>query len=390
MNYQQQFNAIDQVLTETRQYWQILPFQHLTLPWPDNLALSSFLNSLSFDQLASLDSDDQLLRTTFTPFFDFNIDCIDELALVSPKIIPCPDRLKAAIKGRKWQQIERFEALVPQGADDVLEWCAGKGHLGRLVAFHQQRTVTSVEWQESLCQQGQLLSDKFKLTQQFVQSDVFSITVSLLQQQQQAVALHACGDLHTALLQQAVVAKTRDLLIAPCCYHLIRSDHYQSLSAAAGDSELRLSKRDLNLSMQKTVVAGARIKKFRTIEITWRLGFDLLQRDIRGVDEYMPLPAIKQSMLMGNFEQFCAWASALKAIVISPSIDLSHYEQAGSQRRLINARIEIVTHAFRQLLERWLLLDRVLLLDENGYDVELFNFCEDHITPRNAVIKASY
>ena len=100
MNYQQQFNAIDQVLTETRQYWQILPFQHLTLPWPDNLALSSFLNSLSFDQLASLDSDDQLLRTTFTPFFDFNIDCIDELALVSPKIIPCPDRLKAAIKGR--------------------------------------------------------------------------------------------------------------------------------------------------------------------------------------------------------------------------------------------------------------------------------------------------
>lgn len=390
MNYQQQFNAIDQVLVQTRQYWKILPFQHLALPWSENIALSSFLTTLSFEQLESLDANDQLLRTTFSPFFDLNIDCIDDLSLVRSSITPSPDRLKSAIKGRKWQQIESFEALVPQDTSGILEWCAGKGHLGRLIAFHQQRSVTSVEWQQSLCQQGQLLSDKFNLSQQFVQADVFSISDSLLQQHQQVVALHACGDLHSTLLQQAVVAKTNDVLVAPCCYHLIQGELYQPLSAAAGASQLQLSKRDLNLSMQKTVVAGARIKKLREIEIAWRLGFDLLQRDIQGVDLYMPLPSIRQSMLVASFEQFCQWAAAKKSITIANNIDLSTYEKAGWQRRLVNARIEIVSHAFRQLLERWLLLDRVLLLEENNYTVELFNFCEDKITPRNAVIKASY
>jgi len=391
MGFSAQFSTIDQVLSNTRQYWQILPFQHLSLPWSENTALVEFLNTLSLSDIEQLDSDDQLLRTTFADYLEPALDCIKPLPLSQTVASSCPDRFKAGIKGRKWAQIELLAALVPRGDHQVLEWCAGKGHLGRLISYQQQRPVLSVEWQSQLCQHGQQLSDKFGVSQSFVQADVLSHNmVPLAKAQQQIVALHTCGQLHLELLKQAQLAKAQDLVIAPCCYHLIASDIYQPVSAIAQASRLSLARHDLNLSMQQTVVATKREKSHRATEVAWRLGFDLLQRSLRGSDQYLPLPSIRQSMLTATFDQFCDWACRKKNIELPADTDFSHFEQAGWQRRLTNARIEIVTHAFRQLLERWLLLDRVLYLQQHGYQVALTNFCEREITPRNAVIIASY
>lgn len=392
MSYLEQFRSIGQVLAHTRQYWQILPFQYLSLPWQTNAGLIDYLETLSIDDIESLDSDDELLRTTFSRYLGIELNCLDALAQAGGAIRPCPERFKTAIKGRKWQQIERFEALVPPGRDEVLEWCAGKGHLGRLIGYHQQRPVTSVEWQQSLCEQGRLLSNKFEIEQRFIQKDVLTDNIALsglIKKNQQLIALHACGDLHISLLKQATSARSKQLVIAPCCYHLIRDDIYQPLSRAGQLADLSLSKRDLSLSMQKTVVAGRREQKHRATEVAWRLGFDLLQRELRGTNEYLPLPSIRQSMLMQPFADFCHWACDKKSIVLPLHIDLARFENAGWQRRLANARIEILTHAFRQLLERWLLLDRVIYLQEYGYDVELLTFCEADITPRNAIIQGS-
>jgi len=393
MNFSAQFSTIDQVLSQTRQYWQILPFQHLSLPWPENTRLVEFLNSLSLSDIEQLDGDDELLRSTFADYLEPALDCIKPLSMSGAVAEPgaCPDRFKAGIKGRKWSQIERLAALVSPSNHQVLEWCAGKGHLGRLISYQQQRAVVSVEWQDHLCQQGQLLSDKFLVNQTFVQADVLQPSTDLVTQpKQQVVALHACGQLHLELLKQAQQTKTQDILLAPCCYHIISTTVYQPLSAVVQASDLALARRDLNLSVQQTVVATEREKKHRAIEVAWRLGFDLLQRSLRDSDQYIPLPSIKQSMLTATFEQFCHWACAKKNIELPADTNFDSFEQAGWQRRLTNGRIEIVTHAFRQLLERWLLLDRVLYLEQHGYQVSLVNFCEREITPRNAVIIASY
>lgn len=390
MDYLKQFTAIDRILNQTRQYWQIQPFQLLSLPWHHNVALTKFLDTLSISDIEKLDTDDVLLRTTFGRYLNLDLDCIEPLAQARGPISQCPDRFKAAIKGRKWQQIERFAALVPSGSNEVLEWCAGKGHLGRLISYQQRRPVTSVEWQPTLCRQGQALSDKLRVVQSFIQADVLDSDAGpLVKPDQQLVALHACGDLHVALLKQATLIRSKQLLIAPCCYHLIGQDKYQPLSETGQASGLILAKRDLNLSMQKTVVAGQREKKHREIEVAWRLGFDLLQRSLRGAQQYLPLPSIRQSMLMGTFREFCDWACDKKNLTLADNIELRVFETGGWQRRLVNARIEVVTHAFRQLLERWLLLDRVIYLQEHGYSVELLNFCQDNITPRNAIIIGS-
>ena len=49
-----------------------------------------------------------------------------------------PVRMSAGVPGRKWQQISQFAQALPQdwfGSDNRwLDWCSGKGYLGRHLA----------------------------------------------------------------------------------------------------------------------------------------------------------------------------------------------------------------------------------------------------------------
>jgi len=384
------FDEIDSLLTKTRQYWQILPFEHLDIPWLSNPQLHSALSSLTDDDIEALEASDKKLRQFLGPLISLNLDIIDDLLLNKEPINDVPSYFKAGIKGRKWSQIASFEALLAPTTQPILEWCSGKGHLGRLIAMHRGNEVTSLEWQPSLCLQGKTLAEKHQVNQTFIEADAFNVDAGkLLNGSHHVVALHACGDLHRVLLTHSAQRHVSRLSIAPCCYHLIKTTVYQPLSLIAQKSALCLSRQDLSLSMQQTVVAGKRERKHRDIEVAWRLGFDLLQRHLTQIEAYLPLPSIKQSMLNGSFEAFCRWACEIKKLKFDENLSMASFESKGFERQCVNRRIETVTHAFRQLLERWLLLDRVIFLQEQGYEVSLFNFCESKITPRNAMITAT-
>jgi len=391
VTFLEQFKQLDQLLTNSRQYWKILPFELLELPWAENSALSHFLERLSDEDLEYLDGNDQALYAALAPMLSLPANFIELLSLNTASLSSMPARFNAGIKGKKWAQIEKFSATIPARQLPILEWCAGKGHLGRAISLAQQREVTSVEWQEELCVQGQTLADKHNVNQRFVRADVFdSQQPTLLKSSQHAVALHACGDLHVELMQQACSSGTQYITIAPCCYHLVLQGSYRPLSQAGCASRLVLSKQDLKLSIAQTVVATKRERKHRATEVAWRLGFDLLQRQINKSDHYLTLPSIKQSLLTGSFGDFCRWACDVKSLKLPMTIDVEEFETLGWQRSKINAKIELVTHAFRAILERWLLLDRVLFLIERGYDVQLTEFCDKKITPRNAMITARH
>ena len=155
LSFTEQFQQIDSLLRKTRSYWQIRPFEHLQFPWPENSALCHYASGLSSGQIEKLDVDDKRLRQVISPLIGTNLDIIEPLPCLNSLKVDAPTWLKAGIKGRKLQQIESFCALTLDTKSPVLEWCAGKGHLGRLIAFTQQRSVTSVEWQQQLCPDGE-------------------------------------------------------------------------------------------------------------------------------------------------------------------------------------------------------------------------------------------
>ncbi|WP_421866370.1 methyltransferase [Motiliproteus sp.] len=384
------FEQLDPLLCRYRRLWQLRTFECTELPWPE---LRTWLGSLDAQQRQQLLNDETERREALRPHLT-DIDALDSLCRIAPSTpseYPTPPaRLGNHIPGRKWQQIQAFNAALRDSGRPFLEWCAGKGHLGRLLSFQRQREVTSLELQPQLCRHGQQLADKQLLPCTLHAVDVMSPQASahLQPAAQQAVALHACGQLHIQLLQQAAKHQLEALSVSPCCYHLIQADHYQPLSDQGQRSALRLSRYDLGLAVQETVTAGNRERRLRQQELRWRLGFDQLQRQLRGVDQYLNCPTLPRSVLSGSFADFCRQMADRKQLALPDNIDFDSFEQQGEDRIALVEQLEIVRQLFRRPLEIWLVLDRGLFLQQQGYEVSIETFCERNLTPRNLLIQA--
>lgn len=452
--YSQRFSELNQLLEKSAALWQVRAFEVNALPWAQDFPqLAEAVWELADDELDGLDAEQSLLVKALSPALSQDLRALGQdwdLSLLTASIaertvfndktvtdkadVAEPSladntaaqqgglsfddeaHFSAHIKGRKWQQITAFVQHLPQLNLPVLEWCAGKGHLGRLIAKARSAEVVSLELQAPLCEAGQAFADKWQLSQTFICADAFAIgaehavtntpittstttttveaqaehasNANPLTAQQQAVALHACGDLHVRLLTLAAEAGTQALAISPCCYHLIQASHYQPLSILAQQSSLKLSRHDLQLPLQQSVIANPKQQALRHQEIAWRLGFDALQRECRQIDEYLPLPSLKQSQLSGSFTDFCLWAAETKAVNLAKNRDFEAWLDVGRQRQQLTRRIDLVAHLFRSALEQWLILDRACFLQEQGYGVCVGEFCANSVTPRNTLILA--
>ncbi|KJS09498.1 MAG: hypothetical protein VR73_01990 [Gammaproteobacteria bacterium BRH_c0] len=389
------FSELDLLLSRHVDLWQIRAFHKAGLCWEDTHPdLCAALLDLDEDKLQHLENNETALADWLEPWL--GIDGQRLYALISLPQIPhrpleIPDRFETGIPGRKWQQIQAFAATLPAEPRPVLEWCAGKGHLGRLLAVTDARPVTSLEWNGSLCQAGRNAAARIGATMRFVESDALAAdSARWLADQGQAVALHACGDLHTTLMRHWVESDCQRLTLSPCCYHLIRSDSYQPLSEQGSTSVLRLSKLDLQLPLQETVTGGLGVQRQRRTELLWRLAFDEWQREWRGRDEYLPLPPFAKSLLTRSFTEFCQWAAVTKKLPTPGLIDESCWLERGKARLRQVRLMELVSHFFRRPLELWLVLDRVLFLEEHGARVVLGTFCDKPLTPRNILIDAEW
>ena len=390
MSLAEQFTALDNLLHSTRQYWQCTAFDFDQLPWPE---LEQALTALSDQQVAQLDSEQPALYQFFSPYIPEvnNLATLCELPHATATRTEYPFWLSNGIKGRKFTQLQDFVSALGETANlPVLEWCAGKGHLGRMLAFNRAPSVHSIELQQHLCEQGQQSAQQQGLAMRFSQADVLKDDVAkYFQQTQHAVALHACGALHQTFMSRAVSAQTEKISLSPCCYHLFTDNDYQAMSTVAQRSKLKLTHRDLKLALQETVTAPSRVGKVRRTEVQWRLGFDALRKTLTGEQYYVSVPSVNKAIFSDSFKAFCVWAADKKALKLPQDIDYDYFLEKGEMRKRVTERIELVRHVFRRAIEVWLVLDRALYLQQQGYQVNVQTFCEKQLTPRNILIQAT-
>lgn len=389
----EQFLRLDLLLSQYQQFWRFSPFHLTCLPWADT-KLGQHLLQIEAEKIAQLDQNEVFRRRYFSEFFPELDQCspFESVASIhtTPTQIELPFWFSRDIKGRKLEQIQAFAAEMQQGDLPVLEWCAGKGHLGRWLVFSRQLEVTSLEWQPQLCVEGQQQAEKLKLAQHFIQADVLSEEASEhLKVKQQIVALHACGDLHIRLLKLGSQTGTEQLDIVPCCYHLIATEQYQALSTLAQQSTLgQLSRDELKLAVQAQITAGERVTRLRHIEVMWRLAYQELYQALQHQSDYRPLSSVPKHWFSGEFSAFAHWAASEHQWNIPADTDWEHYLRLGRQRHLLVQKMQLVRSLFRPLLEQWLVLDRALFLQQQGYQVQVKQFCDYQLTPRNLMISA--
>ena len=301
-----------------------------------------------------------------------------------------PRDFERDVPGRKWAQIEAFAGALRDSGHECIDWCAGKGHLGRAVSRQwNSRPVTALERDHALVAAGAELARRARLPVVLQACDVLSDAVlPWLEAPRHALALHACGELHLRLLRAGAAARLPAISCAPCCYHLGARAGRLVVSGAGHAHAPRLRPEDLRTAVQETVTAPGHARRHRRRVQQWQLGFDLLQRELRGVDAYLPLPPIDAARLAGSFADWCHTVAEHKQLALPGAVDFACFERAGEERFRLVTALDLVRHQFRRLLELWLVLDRALYLAEQGYRVEVGEFCARALSPRNLLIQA--
>lgn len=396
-DYGARWQCLNDWLNEHRELWQPAPFTEPTPGWAERWPeLEQQVTALSDEDCERLENDPVVLAFELKhllPSLAETQGLTDLPSLVDDsgtQACTLPESGARDMPGRKRLQSGAFVAAVRPLSAPVVDWCCGKGHLSRTLLPFCQHPVIGYDWAPALVADGNRLAVKSGDPVNLLCRDVMAEGVTL-PDGSHGVALHACGDLHRQLIRQAVRQSLPRLSIAPCCFHLSAQSGYRPLSQLARQWPecLNVSRADLKLAVEETVTAPARVRSQVQLFRQWRLGFDGLQRELRQLDEYLPVPSHPGWLVNGNFRQFCVWAADQKRLTLPQKTDYAAWESYGVLRLALVRRHELVRHLFRRPLELWLVLDYVRFLEEAGYTVRLGRFCERELTPRNLLIDAA-
>ena len=379
--------ALDAALLNFHDLWHPQPFREFRPQWCERWpSLLDELMGLPEADIARLNDD----GTAALELLSRHIPAVSMIMpLADLPVVPrkqLPDRnvhWAWEIPGRKREQIAAFAAAAVPSDQPVLDWCGGKGHLGRLLALAWQMPVQTLEIDAGLCEAGATLARRAGVRHEFVVSDAL-VTTDWPLAGQHAVALHACGELHRRLILDGVEKGVSAFDVAPCCYYRGVTENYQTLSA---NLKLQLTRDDTRLAVTETVTSSPRETRQRDRAIAWKLGFDAFRRIVEG-DGYRTFKPVPEIWLRAEFADFLG-RMAVREGLPPPSIRAaSEFEACCWQRHDEVMRLAIVRHAFRRALEVWLALDLASFLLGRGYQVGLGSFCDRRLTPRNLLISA--
>ena len=383
------FERLDVLLEEYDWLWRPQPFKQVRPSWCMTLPdLTKVLLAMSDEEVAELSGSSteliQLIASYVPVLSELEALCrIPEF--LSAELGDLGPHFGWAIPGRKRDQIEAFAGAVGPVCAPLVEWCGGKGHLGRLLAAQWAIPVNTLEWNAGLCVEGRRLAQRAGVEQAFTMIDVFTPAATDHLTDRHAVALHACGELHRTLVRRAIKSGVPALDIAPCCYSHGADEVYQAFTSS---TRLSVTRDDLRLAVTETVTSATREVRRRDQEMAWKLGYDLIRREVAGQDCYLPIKPIEKHWLKLEFADFCRTLAMRESVLLPDAMDWKLYEARGWERQRETMRLSLVRYAFRRPLEVWLVLDLANHLVEQGYSVAVGSFCNRKITPRNIMISA--
>jgi len=372
------------------------PFVALPTPWEQaHPAAAAWLDALSDAELAALESAQGWPHAP-DPLRTWAREASELAAL--PALPGEPVRLQTRatrrMPGRKVRQVEAFVGVawseLRDHAGPLVDWCAGKAHMGRALAGQLGCALVAVERDADLCAQGEHAARAAHLPAEFVVADALApATWARLSAGAGVVALHACGALHTTLVRET---RTTRVVLAPCCYDkaLDASGQAELVSRAARAALPPLDVEALRLIHEAPSETGeGELGRVRQMQ-AWRLSLDRWLRDARGAATYTSLPACPASWRAMGFEAFCGALLARGGLPEprpgEPS--LAPFEALGWQALGRVRRRDVVRGLLRRPIEVALALDRAAGLAERGYAVQVGTFCAAACTPRNVMITA--
>ena len=210
------FDALTALLLGHRPLWETRPFVEIRPDWENEYPdLARWLRERSHEEIDQIEEDVHVLEGLGAPaqFLEWHKKCaaltkLESFPSSSSAILQDP-ALGHAIPARKWAQIRTFveacQRILPDNTTRVIDWCAGKGHISRMLNLSSGLRTTALEKRKDLCLIGETLASERRLENcEFISVDVLTgDTDHHLAKANAGIALHACGHLTDKLFTQA-------------------------------------------------------------------------------------------------------------------------------------------------------------------------------------------
>lgn len=212
--------------------------------------------------------------------------------------------------------------------------------------------------------------------------DINEATKFSLQESETLLGLHACGDLSAFLIKQLPMNQGSKILNFGCCYHKLTQENL-NLSQISKEEGIALNNFALTLAAKgyKPQDLEGLDQKLRVK--TFRYGLHILNHELG----YTEIKSVGNGLKADYEGDFISYIEKF-----APSLTESHSNNELLQlfnsptiKNSINniLSLGIVRSALARIIELYIVLDRAIYLNENGFKVELTEAFDKSLSPRN-------
>lgn len=318
---------------------------------------------------------------------------------------PLPESKFSWIKviPKKQHEIRKLAPLIndfykSQQVDGLIDIGGGIGLLSQTLAQSYQLKITSLDMDATLQETGKNRYAKY--AQKEVELEFKKVKVSKdeeaflkeLHPQRMTVGLHTCGPLAVDQIRASAENKLKAIINLGCCYlKLNENGEDQNLSQFSQSFPSLLVMNPFALTLacgahrkvsNDSVAFKRKVKLFRyTLHILLADHYQRPQLTIFGNSSGKDYDGKFSDYVKTQFQKV-----GFELKHSDEELEVFYQDKLPTVKRMYSAGF--IRDALSRLLEVYLLLDRAIYLEEQGYDVKIWEVFDENISPRNLGIFA--
>lgn len=369
----------------------------------DLVVIENFKNRFQhkwFEQLSLFSQDD---ITKFDAFRDYQIlkdkewiSLIKQIQIASTldSVGPIETDLTCFGNEKKKHELSMLYSYFNENNSinsSILDFGGGVGNLAFFLEDKLGMNPTVIEKDAALIEKGRqraLRENKKTTFKQLLINETSSIIN--LASNQIGIGLHTCGNFAIDMIESCCEIKLDQIINFGCCYSKIENDCYNLSNKS--NKTLKFNNRALSSATLSFGKTSLDIYKYRLRIQDYKYSFYNLIYYNYQLLRFFPMSNSRRSLYNLSFNDF--FLKCLKKYYpnLSP-IDRDEINSFyhSSKNRELNKYFKIyyaISRYIGEVLEIYLLCDRALYLQEKGYTVEIKEFFDPGISPRNKAILA--
>jgi len=405
MDFKKRFQEIADFLEPYQKIWE----NEIMLLYPDPLGafprdwiedLAQFKNQEDVIKLSRKEVSPYITTPSLLAFYQR----IAELCIVpSPDPeAPFPEQKNSFLYmiPKKQHEIKKLAPFVNEfyknhEIKNIVDIGGGIGHLAQTLTSHYDLKTTTLDMDPVLQETGRVRFKKNDVDYIHVKIDANNEQFkSILTTNSLTLGLHTCGPLAVHQIKASSSQNIKGIINFPCCYEkLLPFPETQNISKAARNSKsplvfnrfaLTLATRAHRKMTDKDYELKLKVKYYR-------YAIHFLLHDEYGIESLSPLGNSTPALYNESFGSYVVQQfERIKIDLKHTKEELDHYFETQNVQELIWKMLsaDLIRNAFGRVMELYILLDRVLFLEEAGYKVQLLEFFEEPLSPRNLGIVA--